>query len=314
MRTLSLLALLLVCFSAKTQTKTFSIAFDTDVSTLNKQQKDLLYKLATDPCTDFTHLFILGFADTTGDFEYNLALSRKRAEAVSDYMMRFADTTEFKQFLPVVKWFGESIDCIDERATGAQKRMVDIVFYMEPEPETEFVEVKKKPKAKVTDLLAQLGDPEQHFGFDPMRDTILIGARGTMVYIPAGSFYVAGSCAGQQATFTMKEAYDPESVFANGLTTVAYNGLLESGGMVYLHGNICNRDLELKPGKALTVMMPNVQNKGDMQLFQGERGKDGLVYWNATDAQVGNGSSKIDPLEALLAIVLQQNGMSVLLL
>jgi OOP family OmpA-OmpF porin len=67
-----------------------------------------------------------GHTDATGPEEYNMGLSRRRAEAVRDWLLENFSDLNSSQF--TVRQFGEGqpIDTNDTRAGRAQNRRVEI--------------------------------------------------------------------------------------------------------------------------------------------------------------------------------------------
>jgi len=65
-----------------------------------------------------SYIFLIGFTDSQGPKEYNLGLSRRRAEAIDDYLAQKFQIDESRVFL---MWYGES-DPVDSNDTEEGRR------------------------------------------------------------------------------------------------------------------------------------------------------------------------------------------------
>ncbi|UCF95402.1 MAG: OmpA family protein, partial [Desulfobacterales bacterium] len=123
---------------------TFSsgILFDVDQAALKDQYKEELAQLATIlKKYEDTNILLVGYTDSSGSEEYNLELSRRRAQSVADYLstqnvdpMRFAaegygmshpvasnDTPEGRaqnRRVEVAIWANEKLKKVAEEKTG----------------------------------------------------------------------------------------------------------------------------------------------------------------------------------------------------
>jgi outer membrane protein OmpA-like peptidoglycan-associated protein len=73
-----------------------------------------------------TYVVLAGYTDSTHTREYNLELSRKRAETVRDYLMNSWDIDGYRF---VLTWYGKDNPVADNAtAEGrAQNRRVDVI-------------------------------------------------------------------------------------------------------------------------------------------------------------------------------------------
>lgn len=86
-RFICILFLLLAAITARAQTDTLHVYFDTDIDTLNSAALSYLTK-HKDSIRKNDAILIIGYADERGSDEYNIALSERRAGSVSTFFIR----------------------------------------------------------------------------------------------------------------------------------------------------------------------------------------------------------------------------------
>ncbi len=64
-----------------------------------------------------------------------------------------------------------------------------------------------------------------------------------------------------------------------GLSTTSDGKLLETGGMLYVSATSEGRKLQVAEGERVLYTFPNVNNKTDMQLFNGNMDENEFVNW-----------------------------------
>jgi OOP family OmpA-OmpF porin len=106
--------------------KTNNILFDFDkydLSSAAQEELDGVGKFLTDQPQSFVALF--GYTDDTGKAEYNMELSRRRAEAVADYLQK---NYNLGTDLVVANWYGAAnpVASNDTTEGRAQNRRVEI--------------------------------------------------------------------------------------------------------------------------------------------------------------------------------------------
>jgi outer membrane protein OmpA-like peptidoglycan-associated protein len=106
--------------------KVNNILFETDkydLSPAAQEELDGVGKFLTDQPQAFVALF--GFTDDTGKPEYNMELSRRRAEAVADYLQK---TYNLGTDRVVANWYGAEnpVDSNDTAEGRAQNRRVEL--------------------------------------------------------------------------------------------------------------------------------------------------------------------------------------------
>lgn len=115
-------------------------------------------------------------------------------------------------------------------------------------------------------LLAAL-PPEQTFTVRSGRDTLLCGAQGACLLVPAYAWSVP---AGTLVQVQLREFHSLPAMLMAGLNTTSNDALLETGGMLHLSASAAGRPLDLRPGAALRLYFPTRQRKPGMQTFRGE--------------------------------------------
>jgi hypothetical protein len=109
--------------------------------------------------------------------------------------------------------------------------------------------------------------PAQAFTIRPGRDTLLVGAQGTQVLLPADAWDLPATAATVQ--LVLQEFYTPADIVLAGLSTTAGPRLLETGGMLKLTATANGQPVQLRPGAFIHLRMPAQAKKTGMRLFAG---------------------------------------------
>lgn len=146
MKHVLLLVFLLLSFQLWAQKKndTFSVYFDLDIATLNQVGKTKMDSLIYHgKVRKGFPISIIGYADFLNTDEYNLVLSRQRAQNVGDYL---ASSGIEKKFIKLLVGKGEvkRSDTVGKAKGIPHDRRVDIVMEYEP--------VKSKPRDTVVHM------------------------------------------------------------------------------------------------------------------------------------------------------------------
>lgn len=124
--------------------------------------------------------------------------------------------------------------------------------------------------------------PYQLFTIASNRDTTITGAQGTKLVIKANSFVDAqDQSATGQITIKLKECYTVEDMLREGLTTMANNKILESGGMIYIEARAGDKQLKLKKFEEIEMYnpIPEVMADTNMFVFYGKTNASGDINW-----------------------------------
>jgi len=121
----------------------------------------------------------------------------------------------------------------------------------------------------------------QIFKIDPTKDTIIETEKGIIFQIKAGTFLNKfGETQKEPFDLEVKEAMTGYDIMKAGLSTTSNGELLETGGMFYINARNRKEVLDIDQGKAIKVHVPSGSDK-KMNLFDGERLKDGSINWIA---------------------------------
>lgn len=124
--------------------------------------------------------------------------------------------------------------------------------------------------------------PYQLFTIASNRDTTITGAQGTKLVIKANSFVDAlNQSATGQITIKLKECYTVEDMLREGLTTMANDKILESGGMIYIEARAGEKQLKLKKFEEIEMYnpLPEVMADTNMFVFYGKNSASGNINW-----------------------------------
>ena len=115
---------------------------------------------------------------------------------------------------------------------------------------------------------------------DPKADTTLITPNGLVLDIPKGAFVdEAGNAITTPVRVTLLEAINGVDIMKAGLSTMAGDTLLETGGMFYLDAQVDGKRVGIDPTKPLTVMVPSDHADPRMMLYEGVMTDEGIVDW-----------------------------------
>lgn len=135
-------------------------------------------------------------------------------------------------------------------------------------------------KNPINDLLADLREPNQKFTLDAAQNHLLKGKQGTLVSIPQSAFVdkdnkvITGNI-----DIELSEATDINDFAINGLQTVSSEGVLESGGMIYIDAKQNGNPIHLGADKAISVEVPTSNKQADMELFSADMSKDEIIWF-----------------------------------
>lgn len=192
-------------------------------------------------------LTISGFTDEDGSDDYNLTLSKQRAEAVLNYFVKKGVSRNLIE----LKYFGKKLSVANnETESGKQKnRRVEIVY----------------GSAKPT-----FSKATQTFKVLTSREITLTCKEGTKITFPKNAFRTKdGKAFNGVADIEVAEFYKKSDMLLNKLSTTSDKQLLETGGMVYIDAKSGDDELDLDPTTTYRIKMAN-NRKGDFGLFYGD--------------------------------------------
>lgn len=147
-----------------------------------------------------------------------------------------------------------------------------------------------KPKETAAARLADIFPAKnQRFTIRPDKIETVVGEQGTRITIPAGALVTASGNQAQGAIeVRLQEYYSPADIIAAGLSTLSGDRLLQTGGMVEVRAFASGEELQLRPGKQISIEVPTATLRSDMMPFQGVEMPDGRIDWQSTQDSSDN--------------------------
>jgi hypothetical protein len=138
-----------------------------------------------------------------------------------------------------------------------------------------------EPPLTLKSLYKELDVAPQIFTIHPNQDNTLNCVEGTEIFIPKGSFELDEEDDNATVSIQVKEYYGKSALLMGNLGTVSNDQLIESGGTIYMEANLKGKQVQLKKGKNFEIKFPTKgkKKKEDMELFTGEKQKDGQINW-----------------------------------
>ncbi|MBC8046233.1 MAG: hypothetical protein H7Y00_05510 [Fimbriimonadaceae bacterium] len=282
MKRLLLAILLHTAILLSAQQTITTIYFENDVYALTTQGKQTIRELGISiQQKEIKSILLFGYADSSADNEYNIALSENRIKSVLTSLNSTLPDNylQSKNIQPVLKWFGEEIPGEMRKKLNYGEKCVDVIVNYKQE------EIVKKNSIK--DLYAKLKPSPQIFCVNHDRDTILRAKNGTLVCIKANSFDLSAvnlkiAC----LKFKLIEGYSNGDMLMNNLTTVGHDKQLETGGMLYVEAEVNGIIVPLKKDADIVYMLPASEPKNDMQLFLANTDASGAMTWNTNGQRI----------------------------
>ncbi len=257
---------------AQQMSKTFSIHFNIDEFTLDKNDEKVLDELiAASLPSSYYEIEMTAHTDNDATDNYNINLSNKRANAVKTYLLSHQLN---KQFISSAA-YGERKPKVANKniESKAINRRVDLAL-------TTF------QVNTIGDLLKQASDYKQTFTIDATKANTIKGKNGTLIYIPANTLLTKkGIPATGTVTIELQEYLNPVDAAFNQLSTISNGQMLESGGMFKIAATANGEDLTLKKGEILKVEMPTINMRNNMSLFTEVKNAQGISEWKQTNTE-----------------------------
>jgi hypothetical protein len=111
-------------------------------------------------------------------------------------------------------------------------------------------------------------------------DTAFLSQEGVLVSVPKNVFLLDGKPYTDPAVIQWQEALDGTTIVKAGLSTVSDGRLLETQGMFSFTAKTTDgKQLTINPEVGVYVQVPVDEYKEGMQLFDGEKGENGIINW-----------------------------------
>ncbi|MGE0634971.1 MAG: hypothetical protein AB7P01_00915 [Bacteroidia bacterium] len=147
---------------------------------------------------------------------------------------------------------------------------------------------KDIPVNSVEEVLINISPEKETFEINGAADTLIKGAKGTALFIPADVFQFAdGTAPAGKVSIDLKECYSLSEMIAENLSTTSGDKLLQTGGMIKLTASADGKELVVKEGKALVISFPKNNNKDTMDLFYEVKDTAGNSTW-VPDYEISN--------------------------
>lgn len=271
--------------SAQITRTSYRINFEVDKAELDLTDKQVLDQILTDyRTTPYGELQLTAHTDADAADDYNMQLSRKRADAVMAYF-----TAQGMQPNRIsVKWFGErkpEKSNMNDEGKSVNRR-VDVLL-------------TKVAFEQVGDLI-KLAAPEykQTFTINPNKDNIIKGRNGTIINIPKGSLMSKKGkpITSESVQIVMEEFLKPSDAAFQQLSTISNGRLLQSGGMFSVKAFAQDEEVVLKKGQKLQVEMPSINMQKGMELFTAVANAEGITEWKPTSQPFNPKGYKAGPV------------------
>lgn len=283
------------------QQSTTSIFFKNNIYTLTDNDQDVINELAAIIISkNITAIEIIGYADSVSTQEYNMALSKKRADVVYNALKNKlpGNYLEAKNISSHITWSGENIPKDMHAGSHYGQRCTDIIISYTETPLAEKITVNR-----IRDLYDMLQEDYQTFCIDPSADTVLAAKDGTIIIIKANSFslpqkYCGASC----LSIKLMENYTTSAMITNRLSTTSNGQQLETGGMLDIYAEMCGVRVPLAENSSVVYMMPAEKKPSyDMELFYGTHDPHGDINWltSGKDIDVVNGDTLLNYLNSI---------------
>ncbi len=243
---------------------TLRLYFPVDQFSLNSQQQQQIQQLK-----DAQILQVRAHTDADATNNYNQILSERRLESVTAAL----NTSQSNMTSARLIALGEYEQAYSSKA---QNRRVDVIYLKTKPVETNTVN-PGQIKHNLIRQLKTIHNCVSSFCINPNKDTLLIGDRGTVVKITAGTFKNVNGC----VEIVITEPSNVSDMVLYNLTTQTADGqLLETDGMIQIEAFYQKKPIE--PNKPLLVMKPTKKTDPEMKLFKGQPNSADDVVWSTS--------------------------------
>lgn len=228
---------------------------------------------------------LVGYADVQGDSIYNLALSKRRVEAVKAYLIsQFVYPDQIQ-----TSFLGEQKS---KHAKMTFDRRVEVTF-------------EDKNLAEVfSEFQSTIKPQKQEFMISLQENVVLEGEKGTIIHIKKNTLtHANGDSVRGEVKVELTEFYSVLDFYSTNLTTVSNGEVIESGGMVLLKATAAGQPLKIREGEYLDIDFPEVTASG-YQTFYGDSLADGSMNWIPEQQKVVDKSIEDKPLNTASDLVM----------
>lgn len=248
----------------------YKVHFQSDQSKLDQEDEIILNQLVSaSQNSAYYEIALAAHTDADAGFAYNEQLSRKRADAVKQFLLQ----KNINPHVILSATFGErKPEANNQDEDGkSQNRRVEITLYL-----YEF--------NNAMDVISQAAkDYKQTFAIRADQVNTITGTNGTTITIPANSLVDKnGRPVKGEVKIELKEFLQPADAAFNHLSTISDGRLLESGGMFSIKASVGNQEVKLSNGATMMVNMPTINMQKGMSLFTAVKTPQGITEWKKT--------------------------------
>ena len=296
MKTLVPFFLLLNClsFSVQAQNQKETVLFDYDryILTADAQSK-LDAVLSKMILSDLQSVVLNGNTDADGNSNYNVTLSKNRANTVADYLITKGIPSE-----KIRRSFeGENKPVAENESNSGkqQNRRVEITFT--------FAE-----KNYTNTVYEQFPKEIQPFTAKSNEVISITGKEGTVIRIPKNALVKSnGKYAIGKIDIELQEFYKKSDILKANLHTMSEGKMLESGGMIYIKATAKGETLQLKKGAEMDISFASKNKPDNMKVFYGYPKKDKSIDWN-TNSELAEEDDVIETSGTAIYTITYWNG------
>lgn len=143
----------------------------------------------------------------------------------------------------------------------------------------------EKENLTIDQELRNLCDPSQIFTIAKNKTDTIETRNGIKIIIrPSTLVFNDGQAPDDSVQIELREVFDKSDMILNGLGTVSDGRLLESFGMIYLRATSADKELKIRDGSSIAVVVPNKREGIAGELFYGTQA-DSLMNWKYAGAK-----------------------------
>lgn len=262
-------------FAQKFKTDTIFFEFDRyDIRDEQRAQIDSLIETFIKMPSYYIEIF--GHTDSIGLEPYNVELSKKRARAVTIYMLEKG--IDLTRIYYEGKGTSQPVASNETFAGRRQNRRADIavVFSTEPfsPPVQEPVVTTPVPTGPTPEELAAMARPDTvrceyaPFFINARKNTFVIAPQGSTIFIPANAFDTDA----EQISIEINELFLKSDMLINGMTTIGRDGPLAMPGIVEIDAKVNGRPVKLQPETKFRLFVPSTRNDDGSGVYYGTGG------------------------------------------
>lgn len=246
------------------------IFFDLGKSEITSQNKLHIDSFCAQIKTKVDKLVLIGHADSVGNESYNLTLSNRRVQKVSQYLTNkgFVNS-EIKN-----EYYGELKPIFSNKSDEerVKNRCVEIIAVLD------------NPNSKTNGQKELERMYEERYGFE--NDTLIDCPNGTKIEISSKTFYPIKI---KDIKFEVTEIFSFCDMLNNNTVTRDVDGnCLTSAGMIYVKPMFDGVEVQPNEGQFLKIKIPVQNGKIDksMKLYAGVLDTNNEIKWKYIDSEI----------------------------